>query len=124
MSRSAPAFDGGGKVNEMPGQSASCSQTKQEEVAEFSPTVTANCDKGFMTISVLTEEPFNGILHTRDTSDPRGIVKELRRSPCIAYGTGGRNTSLRISLFPTQDDALYCGVRRKVYSDGIVDERW
>lgn len=89
------------------------SQTKQEEVAEFSPTVTANCDKGFMTISVLTEEPFNGILHTRDTSDPRGIVKELRRSPCIAYGTGGRNTSLRISLFPTQDDALYCGVRRK-----------
>lgn len=89
------------------------SQTKQEEVTEFSPTVSANCDKGFMTISVLTEEPFNGILHTRDTSDPRGIVKELRRSPCIAYGTGGRNTSLRISLFPAQDDPLYCGVRRK-----------
>ncbi|KAL1468859.1 hypothetical protein MTO96_041212, partial [Rhipicephalus appendiculatus] len=66
-----------------------------------------------MTISVLTEEPFNGILHTRDTSDPRGIVKELRRGPCIAYGTGGRNTSLRISLFPEQDDPLYCGVRRK-----------
>uniref|UniRef100_L7M6W3 ZP domain-containing protein n=1 Tax=Rhipicephalus pulchellus TaxID=72859 RepID=L7M6W3_RHIPC len=89
------------------------SQTKQEEVTEFSPTVSANCDKGFMTISVLTEEPFNGIVHTRDTSDPRGIVKELRRSPCIAYGTGGRNTSLRISLFPAQDDPLYCGVRRK-----------
>ncbi|XP_075524665.1 uncharacterized protein LOC142557014 [Dermacentor variabilis] len=89
------------------------SQTKQEEVTEFSPTVSANCDKGFMTISVLTEEPFNGILHTRDTSDPRGIVKELRRSPCIAYGTGGLNTSLRISLFPGPDDALYCGVRKK-----------
>lgn len=89
-------------------------QDKQQEVtSEFTPSVSASCDKGFMTISVLTDEPFQGIVHTRDTSDPRGVVKELRRGPCIAYGTGGRNTSLRISLFPTPEDALYCGVRKK-----------
>lgn len=93
-------------------------QDKQQEVtSEFTPSVSANCDKGFMTISVLTDEPFQGIVHTRDTNDPRGIVKELRRSPCIAYGTGGRNTSLRISLFPGPDDALYCGVRKKEGSE-------
>lgn len=85
---------------------------QQEVEPEFSPTVTANCDKGFMVISVLTEQPFDGILHTRDTSDPRG-PKELRRDPCITYGSGGKNTSLRISLFPGPDDPLYCGVRRR-----------
>lgn len=87
-------------------------QDRQQEEAEFSPTVTANCDKGFMVISVLTQEPFHGVLHTRDTSDPRG-PKELRRDPCIAYGSGEKNTSLRISLFPGPEDPLYCGVRRR-----------
>ncbi|XP_064486840.1 uncharacterized protein LOC135399081 [Ornithodoros turicata] len=87
-------------------------QLKDVEGSEFTPTVTANCDKGFMVISVLTDEPFHGIVHTRDTSDPRG-PKELRRDPCIVYGSGERNTSLRLSLFPGPEDALYCGVRRK-----------
>ncbi|KAG0426798.1 hypothetical protein HPB47_026120, partial [Ixodes persulcatus] len=94
------------------GRLVSGQKGQQEVEPEFSPTVTANCDKGFMVISVLTEQPFDGILHTRDTSDPRG-PKELRRDPCITYGSGGKNTSLRISLFPGPDDPLYCGVRRR-----------
>lgn len=87
-------------------------QLQQTEDSEFSPRVTANCDKGFMLISVLTDEPFNGIVHTRDTSDPRG-PKELRRDPCITYGSGSRNTSLKLSLFPGPEDPLYCGVRKR-----------
>ncbi|XP_018493743.1 uncharacterized protein LOC100901865 [Galendromus occidentalis] len=83
---------------------------------EFSPSVSAVCDKGYITISVQTDKPFQGVIHTRDIND-RGVTKELRREPCVAYGQGGTNTSLRLSLFSRNDDPLYCGVRKREFSE-------
>ncbi|XP_022659244.1 uncharacterized protein LOC111258975 isoform X2 [Varroa jacobsoni] len=83
---------------------------------EFSPSVSAVCDKGYITISVATDKPFQGVVHTRDVNE-RGITKELRKEPCVAYGQGGTNTSLRLSLFSRSDDPLYCGVRKREFSE-------
>lgn len=69
---------------------------------EFSPLVTAQCDRGVMTITVVTQQPFHGIVHSRD----------IRKGPCLINGTGGTNTTLKISLLAQPGDELYCGVQR------------
>lgn len=91
-------------------------QVDCQEDPDFNPSVNAFCDKGYITISLSTEKPFQGVIHTRDLNE-RGVAKELRKEPCITYGTGGTNTSLRLSLFSKADDPLYCGVRKRDNSE-------
>lgn len=55
---------------------------------EFNPLVSAHCERGYMTINVITKHPFNGIIHTRDFRN---------NSLCSVTGTAARNTTLRIS---------------------------
>ncbi len=62
--------------------------------------MTAKCDRGVMYISVVTLQPFYGVVHTRDH----------RRQPCLQYGNGGFNTSLKVSLLADENDEIYCGV--------------
>ncbi|XP_013788094.2 uncharacterized protein LOC106472011 [Limulus polyphemus] len=54
-----------------------------------------------MTIVVKTELPFNGMVHVRD----------FRRDPCVAYGNGYRNATLRLSLLANSGDMNYCGIK-------------
>ncbi|XP_076369653.1 uncharacterized protein LOC143256370 isoform X2 [Tachypleus tridentatus] len=72
------------------------------ENVDFSPTVTGKCDRGEMTILVTTTFPFQGVVHIRD----------FRKSPCIAYGNGSPNITLKISLLTDHDDPTYCGVEK------------
>jgi hypothetical protein len=69
---------------------------------EFNPSVTARCERGLMHIAVVTSEPFNGMIHTRD----------FRKPPCLAYGNGTINTTLSINLLAKSDDQNYCGVHK------------
>ncbi|KAH7636420.1 zona pellucida-like domain containing protein 1 [Dermatophagoides farinae] len=69
---------------------------------EFSPLVTARCDRGVMYIQIVSQQPFYGVAHTRD----------YRKSPCMVIGDGSFNTTLKISLLAQTDDELYCGVQR------------
>jgi hypothetical protein len=55
-----------------------------------------------MNIAVVTSQPFNGLIHTRD----------FRKSPCLAYGNGTINTTLSINLLAKPDDESYCGVHK------------
>lgn len=76
-------------------------QCQIPENVEFSPTVTANCERGEMTIMVITEFPFHGIVH----------IEDFRRFPCISHGTGSTNTTLKISLLADPKDRNYCGIQ-------------
>lgn len=69
---------------------------------DFSPSVTARCDRGVMYINVATNEPFYGVVHTKD----------YRKSPCIVNGNGSVNTTLKVSLLATEQDEIYCGVHK------------
>ncbi|CAG2160273.1 unnamed protein product [Oppiella nova] len=55
-----------------------------------------------MNIAVITKEPFNGVIHTRD----------FRKSPCLQSGDGGLNTTLTINLLAKPDENNFCGVHR------------
>jgi hypothetical protein len=69
---------------------------------DFSPSVTAKCDRGIMYINVVTLQPFYGVVHTRDH----------RRSPCLVDGNGSFNTTLKISLLADENDEIYCGIHK------------
>lgn len=69
---------------------------------DFSPLVTAQCDRGIMTVTIVTQQPFYGVAHAR----------EMRKGPCVVAGDGGYNTTLKFSLLAQPDDELYCGVQR------------
>lgn len=69
---------------------------------EFSPLVTAQCDRGIMYVTIVTQKPFFGVAHSRD----------FRKSPCLVNGTGSTNTTLKISLLAQPGDEIYCGVQR------------
>ncbi|KAG1707500.1 hypothetical protein GQR58_003478 [Nymphon striatum] len=72
------------------------SQTTEKE---FSPQVSASCRKGSMFVTVKTTQPFNGAIHVKDT----------RKKACMALGSGGTDTVLRLSLIG--DDDNICGIR-------------
>ena len=55
-----------------------------------------------MYITIVTQQPFYGVAHTRD----------LRKPPCLINGTGLTNTTLKISLLAQPSDELFCGVQR------------
>lgn len=54
-----------------------------------------------MTINVITKNPFNGLIHTRDFRN---------NSLCSVTGNGSRNTTLRISAVAVRGEESYCGV--------------
>lgn len=69
---------------------------------DFSPLVSAHCDRGIMHVTIITQQPFWGVAHSRDH----------RKAPCLINGTGSTNTTLKISLLAQSGDELYCGVQR------------
>lgn len=68
--------------------------------AEFTPTVTATCKAGRMTIRVHTNGSFYGAVHARD----------FRTANCIALGNGSTLTTLDINLVASNGAPDYCGV--------------
>ncbi|XP_054152876.1 uncharacterized protein LOC128951654 [Oppia nitens] len=69
---------------------------------DFSPSVTARCDRGLMYINVVTQQPFWGVVHTH----------EHRQHPCLVDGQGSLNTTLKVSLLANENDEIYCGVQK------------
>ena len=55
-----------------------------------------------MYITVITLQPFNGVIHTRGH----------RKSPCLVYGNGGFNITLKVSLLASEQDELFCGIHK------------
>ena len=68
--------------------------------AVFSPSVSATCRAGVMTISVETNNNFIGAVHARD----------FRRPACTNYGQGTTSTSLNINLLADKASDQFCGV--------------
>jgi len=68
--------------------------------AVFSPSVSATCRAGVMTISVETNNKFIGAVHARD----------YRRPACTNYGQGTTSTTLNINLLAEKSSDQYCGV--------------
>ena len=66
----------------------------------FSPSVSATCRAGVMSIKVETNNNFLGAVHARD----------FRRPACTNYGQGTSSTSLKINLLADQNTDQYCGV--------------
>lgn len=82
---------------------------------EFNPSVTARCERGLMNIEVVTSQPFNGLIHTRD----------FRKSPCLAYGNGNLNTTLNLSLIAKPKEENFCGIHKlKVNWFKLLDENY
>lgn len=67
---------------------------------EFTPTVTATCKAGHMTIKIATNIPFVGAVHTKD----------FRTNECMTHGNGGQLLQLDINLHAVQGTSDYCGV--------------
>ena len=67
---------------------------------DFSPTVSATCRAGVMTIKVETKNNFVGVVHARDYREPQ----------CSGYGENTKITFLRINLHAEENDKNYCGV--------------
>ncbi|KAF4527742.1 hypothetical protein B566_EDAN014952, partial [Ephemera danica] len=67
---------------------------------EFTPTVTATCKAGHMTIKVITNQSFPGAIHARD----------FRTNSCMSFGNGSTVTTLGINLLANQGSPDYCGV--------------
>lgn len=67
---------------------------------DFSPTVTATCKAGVMTIRVATGQPFYGVIHSRDG----------RKNGCMRYGDGSSNITLDVNLLASPESNSYCGV--------------
>jgi len=77
---------------------------------DFTPTVSATCRAGIMTIKVETPINFIGVVHARDYREPQ----------CSGYGENSRITLLRLNLLAREEDRDYCGV---FYSQPNSDER-
>jgi len=71
------------------------------EPDNFKPVVTVNCIGGTMTITVVTKEPFYGVVHGRNRTEPG----------CSVQGVGGTKTRLKVDLSVPEGKAGNCGVR-------------
>ena len=67
----------------------------------FQPSVKASCIGGTMKIRVDTREPFEGIIHSPNRSEPG----------CSVVGQGRKKTILLIDLTKTNGETGACGVR-------------
>lgn len=67
----------------------------------FQPSVKASCVGGTMTIRVDTKQPFEGIVHGPNRTEPG----------CSVQGRGGLKTYLRIDLTKTSGEEGSCGVK-------------
>jgi len=74
---------------------------------EFQPSVKASCVGGTMTIRVDTLEPFEGVVHGPNRTEPG----------CSVAGTGGLKTYLRIDLNVPQGGQGSCGVKHNELTD-------
>jgi len=68
---------------------------------EFEPTVHASCTGGTMTIRVDTEQPFEGVIHTPNRTEPG----------CSVIGLGGQKTKFEIDLKRPSGSEGSCNVR-------------
>merc|ERR1712088_986610 len=66
----------------------------------FTPSVSATCRAGVMTIKVETGNRFLGFAHARD----------FRRPACTSYGLGTEETLLNIDMLADKKKDDYCGV--------------
>merc|ERR1712088_545281 len=66
----------------------------------FTPSVSATCRAGVMTIKVETGNRFLGVVHARD----------FRRPACTSYGLGTEETLLNIDMLADKKKDDYCGV--------------
>jgi len=66
----------------------------------FTPSVSATCRAGIMTIKVETPNRFLGVVHARD----------FRRPACTSYGLGTQETPLNINMLAEKNSEDYCGV--------------
>jgi len=66
----------------------------------FTPSVSATCRAGIMTIKVETPNQFLGVVHARD----------FRRPACTSYGLGTTETPLNINMLAEKNSEDYCGV--------------
>jgi len=66
----------------------------------FTPSVSATCRAGIMTIKVETPNRFLGVVHARD----------FRRPACTSYGLGTLETPLNINMLAEKTSDDYCGV--------------
>lgn len=66
----------------------------------FTPSVSATCRAGIMTIKVETPNRFLGVVHARD----------FRRPACTSYGLGTSVTPLNINMLAEKNSDDYCGV--------------
>merc|ERR1712088_1292364 len=66
----------------------------------FTPSVSATCRAGVMTIKVETGNRFLGFAHARD----------FRRPACTSYGLGTEETLLNINMLADKKKDDYCGV--------------
>lgn len=82
----------------------------KQSLDDFSPSVSATCRAGIMTIKVETKQNFIGVVHARDYREPQ----------CSGYGENSKITLLRLNLLAREDDRDYCGV---FYSQPKSDER-
>lgn len=67
---------------------------------DFTPSVSATCKAGYMTIRVALNQSFTGAVHARD----------FRTPSCMTYGNGTRNVVMNINLLATTGSPDYCGV--------------
>ena len=67
----------------------------------FQPVVSVNCVGGTMTITVATKEPFYGVVHGRNRTEPG----------CSVQGVGGLKTRLQVDLSVPEGTPGNCGVR-------------
>jgi len=79
-------------------QLLSTSPSPAEQV--FTPSVSATCRAGVMTIKVETGNRFLGVVHARD----------YRRPACTSYGLGTEETLLNINMLADKKKDDYCGV--------------
>jgi len=80
---------------------------KAELEPGFQPSVKASCVGGTMTIRVDTLEPFEGVVHGPNRTEP----------DCSVKGTGGLKTYLRIDLSRPAGSPGSCGVKHNELTD-------
>ena len=73
----------------------------EPESEEEAWAVKVNCVGGTMTITVTTKEPFYGVVHGRNRSEPG----------CSVQGNGGLKTRLKVDLSVPEGTPGNCGVR-------------
>ena len=84
-------------LNQLPFQVARA----EPELDEEAWAVKVNCVGGTMTITVSTKEPFYGVVHGRNRSEPG----------CSVQGSGGLKTRLKVDLSVPEGSPGNCGVR-------------